>query len=579
MFRNRKNSASPHAWSGMAMAVLLGVLGAFHANANADPQIRVPLHLFWNGIDDNYSSVNTSIPGYERIRVEARILRDPWPGTVPLQLYLHSGRNDYLLTGPESENSVKAAGYTKVRTEGYVFQGPIPGTVPLKTYWNSTRGDHANVASAQSEIDQQKSGYTYLRTEGYVFAANDPDFGAKKLRLEMFETPSLLKSETAFKTSFVVHPDWAKTGCQYSWIGTIFKTNPHDVVLTICDTGVVGRVQVSDNTYEVNPRKMSRQLIFEGGTPPAQASASHGKTIDIAIGYTSRVLNTNTKELNALAAGATVPAMTPAGYTKANVQLAVDHLNAVFGASGIPATMRLANTHEFKNVIEDSFSGVKDALERLAPRPWLPCGDGNDPYGVHAFRNFVGADLVSIWLDDSLKGMSTGRAYVSETTYWCDQVNGYSVVKAGSAVNNLSFAHETGHNFGALHGAGDEEYGDPFQQPAYAHGYTDTSSGFYTIMASGKLCPTTLGTWCPQVPYYSNPLIRLDPNFKGWSLTGRPMGSSSSANNARRIREESGPVSAYKSLRCPASTSGCIFGAGGGAPSGPDPEDPPILVK
>ena len=170
-----------------------------------------------------------------------------------------------------------------------------------------------------------------------MFTASDTDFGAKKLRLQIFETPSLLKEETAFKTSFVVHPDWAKSGCRYSWIGTIYKTNPHDVVLTICDTGVVGRVQISDKTYEVNPRKMSKQLIFEGVTPPGQVSPSHGKTIDIAIGYTSRVLSTNTKELNALTAGATVPAMTPVDYTKANVQLAVDHLNAVFGASGIPA--------------------------------------------------------------------------------------------------------------------------------------------------------------------------------------------------------------------------------------------------
>lgn len=280
-----------------------------------------------------------------------------------------------------------------------------------------------------------------------------------------------------------------------------------------------------------------------------------------------------------MAGTATLPAMASAEYMKANLQLAVDHLNAVFGASGIPATMRLVNTHEFKNMFEESFSGVRDALERIAPRPLLPCGDGDDPYGVHAFRNFAGADLVSIWLDDSLRGTNNGRAYVSESTYWCDQVNAYSVIKAGSALKNLTFVHEIGHNFGALHGAGDEEYGDPFQQPSYAHGYTDAAAGFYTIMASGQLCPADTSIWCPPVPYFSNPLIKLERNFKSWSLTGRPIGNSSSANNSRRIREESGPVSAYKSLRCPASTSGCIFGAGGGPPSGSDPEDPPIVVK
>lgn len=238
MFRIRKPLG---AWSEVTIAVFLGAAGTLAATANADPQQRVPLYLFWNGIDDNYSSVNSSISGYQRIRVEAQILQAPWPGTVPLQLYFHAGRRDSLLAAtPETENAAKQAGYTWLRTEGHVFQGPIPGTVALKTYWNSARGDHANVASAQGEVDQQKSGYTFVRNEGYAFAANDPDFGADKVRLEIFESPSVPKSETAFKTSFVVHPDLAKTGCRYSWIGTIFKTNPHDAVLTICDTGVVG---------------------------------------------------------------------------------------------------------------------------------------------------------------------------------------------------------------------------------------------------------------------------------------------------------------------------------------------------
>jgi hypothetical protein len=60
----------------------------------AEPQVRAPIYLFWDGIDDNYTTPNTTgalSGGYRQIRVEGHILKNAWFGAVPLKQYFHSG--------------------------------------------------------------------------------------------------------------------------------------------------------------------------------------------------------------------------------------------------------------------------------------------------------------------------------------------------------------------------------------------------------------------------------------------------------------------------------------------------------
>lgn len=560
--------------SAIRKALLLGAAIASLGSAAAGPQVRVPLYLYWNDIDDNLTSIRTTAGGYRQVRVEARVLKDTWPGAVPIKMYYHPQRNDSFITAtPESEQAAIGAGYKLVKEEGYLFQGPIPGTVPLKLYWHSGRQDFATVASAQGQIDQERSGYSFVRVEGYVFAANDPDFGANRLELQTYADPKVAKTETAFKTSFVVHQDLAGSGCRYSWMGTIFGDHPHDVVLTICDTGVVGRVEIGGKVYEIDPKRMTKAAVFNNQTPPSQPTPVHGKNIDMAIGYTTRVLEKYRTRLNVLASP-----MTPGAYARAYNQLAVDHLNAVFGASGIPANMRLVRSHLFSNIYEESFSSVSDALKRIAPRGLSWCDGGDDPYNAKEIRNRTGADLLSLWVDDSIRGDNSGVGYYSENRYYCDQVNAFSVVKAGAAlIQSLTFAHEIGHNLGAGHAAGEPQDDDYLYEPVYAHGHTDRIGGFRTIMAYGTACGEDKETLCPRVPYFSSPRVKIDPAFKSWSLTGRPAGAST-ANNALRITQESGPVSAYRSLGCTGSGFGCPSGGpGGGGSDGGGDEGGPVV--
>lgn len=543
----------------LAAVALLGVGATWPAQA-AGPMTRVPIVLYWNGIDDNYSTT-AAVSGYERIRVEGFVSKNNWPGTIPLKLYYSPTRNDHwLLASPASEESAKDTGYRFVRDEGHIFQYPIPGTVPLKTYWRSARGDHANVAEARSETDQKNSGYSFVRVEGYVFPASDSNFGAQTLSIPVFsESDSQPKNrvETAYKTSFVVHPDLAASGCRYSWTGTVTGANPHDVVITVCDTGVVGRVATATD-YLVDPSRMTKEAIFEGRTPPVSSPAAPGPVIDIAIGYTPRVLQSYSATLNRISHPSAWPRMQPGAYMRAMLQLAVDHLNTILAASGVPANAQLVNTREFSNMLEESFVDPPDALKIIAPS-----GTSADPYGVKAFRDRTGSDLVSVWMDSRLGGRENGVGYY---------LGGFSVVKAVEAIDNrLAFAHEVGHNLGAHHSV---DHGDVVG-PAYARGYVfdaESGPGFFTIMSGGYSC-----SGCKKTPYFSNPDVRIDPVTRGWSLTGQPAGVHGKADNARKIREEAGRVAAFRSLKCPGSAPA---GCGSGGPGTPpvDPDDPPLHV-
>jgi hypothetical protein len=111
---------------------VMGAAASFMAIAG--PQTRVPMYLYWDGLGDNFTSTYTTsviASGYRQVRTEGQILKDPWPGAVPLKLYYHGGRNDNFITAtPQSEQEAIQAGYTFRRTEGYVFQHSIPEQCP-----------------------------------------------------------------------------------------------------------------------------------------------------------------------------------------------------------------------------------------------------------------------------------------------------------------------------------------------------------------------------------------------------------------------------------------------------------------
>jgi hypothetical protein len=275
MYSSNDHSKTPlaprHLAAKLARLAILGAAAAASALA-MEPQSRVALYSFFDrtAADDYFTTPNkksAANSGYAEVRREGQVLQKPWPGSAPLKQYFHPGRRDsFLLATKESEQTAKKDGYVFVRIDGYVFLNPIPGTVPLKTYWHSGRGDHAALASHLTESDVLEAGYSYVRTEGYMFSTLDVSFGAQVLEVPVFSGGELrptTRTETAYKTTFVSHQDTAASGCRYTWIGTLDGTNPHDVVITICDTGVTGRVGSS----HVDPSRITKEVIFEGRPP------------------------------------------------------------------------------------------------------------------------------------------------------------------------------------------------------------------------------------------------------------------------------------------------------------------------
>ncbi|NCJ07590.1 hypothetical protein GS597_13945 [Synechococcales cyanobacterium C] len=81
--------------------------------------------------------------------------------------------------------------------------------------------------------------------------------------------------------------------------------------------------------------------------------------------------------------------------------------------------------------------------------------------------------------------------------------NPFHVVQVDCAVNNITFAHELGHNLGACDDR--DSSGDCEGSSAFAHGYQDTENQFRTIMSYD--CPVSGG--CPRVNRWSNPQQRF----------------------------------------------------------------------
>jgi hypothetical protein len=567
----------------LRMLVLVALGGAGLAGTAAPalaqtPGTRTPIWLYWNSARAENVTTRSTLVGFERIRVEGYLFANPHPGTVPVKTFYHDTRDDYALVATaKGESDLLAAGYRFIRIEGYGFAQPFPTTVPLKLYWNPSRTDHATVAEARSEQDQKNSGYTYQRIEAYVFPANDPDFGARLFSVPV-KTGDATTVYLATRTAFVMHEDIAGNGCRYTWIGTT-GGHPHDAVLTICDSGVVGTILKDGRVMEVNPFRTDPEELFDYRVPPNHVTPT-GTIIDVGIGYSPGVQ----QEFGVMAAAYGLRTL-PRVYIAAYQQLAIDHANAVLGASGAKTTLRLART-KMLDIFEDAFSSTSDALNQIAEVGIsTPCSTGPDRYRAKAFRDFTGADLVSVWLGNRPQGFNHGEAWIAPSTIFCDDKLAFSVVwGADTVLRRYTFVHEIGHNLGVIHANGEATGNvdwDVFQE--YGHGHVDAVNGFRDVMAYGKICKPTEAA-CPHLPYFSTPHVRIEPSNKARVVAGgAAMGSSASANAASRIAQRSAAVAGYRTLKCPATMLHCGGGTGdetgGGTSPNPDPELPPVQVK
>jgi hypothetical protein len=166
---------------------------------------------------------------------------------------------------------------------------------------------------------------------------------------------------------------------------------------------------------------------------------------------------------------------------------------------------------------------------------------------VHGLRDGAKADLVSLIYEvDDGGWCGWGQTQQTANADTTDH-RAFSVVKRSCTGTNLSFAHEVGHNLGALHDRDnasastlDFNFGHIQPVPNLA-----TTNPWRSVMSYNSPCSDSSATGsCPRVPWFSNPdVTRLG------DVTGVPLTDTEPEHNVMVMAQNDGEVSRYRCLR------------------------------
>lgn len=346
------------------------------------------------------------------------------------------------------------------------------------------------------------------------------------LRLNLFAGLEVV----AHRTRTTVSAD----GGTMSWIGQIQGEPESEVILVAAGELVSGSLQRANGEFfQIEARREGiseiRQVVYQELTvadaipistaedPPLrkeenQRAAGASPEIDVMVVYTP-------------AARAAVGSQ---AVMENKIQLAVTQANQSYLNSGIPLTLRLVHAAE---VNYDESAGISLALSRLQMT-----GDGFLDQ-VHSWRDQYGADVVSLWIQGPGAGGGTvGLGYIMTSVSSWFAPWAFTVVEQNFALGpSYSFAHEIGHNQGAMHDRANASGQGAY---AYAYGYQQTAPAarFRTIMAYA--CATVN---CPKINFWSNPDIQY-----GGYPTGVASGHADAADNRSTLLNTAATVAAFR---------------------------------
>jgi hypothetical protein len=311
------------------------------------------------------------------------------------------------------------------------------------------------------------------------------------------------------------------------WYGQIDGNDHAPFVMVATSGGFAAHVASEYGTYQVLPVDGQDHIIQQingeaeandivlfpdgveltpeqivSGEESVEGLADNGQIVDVMVLYTATARS---------GAGGTPQIQT-------QVYLAIEQTNQSFQNSGINTRLRLVHTAE---VSYTETGNIYTGLYNLRDV------DGQIDH-IHNLRNTYGADLVSMIVEKENNGFC-GVAWVAPY----NESYGFSVVKRSCATSYYSFAHELGHNFGALHDWHVDSGTYPF---TYGHGYVDTVGKWRTIMSYPTACST-----CTRINYWSNPRV----TYNGRRM-GVPEGEYRPADNARVINNTAYSVANFR---------------------------------
>ena len=315
---------------------------------------------------------------------------------------------------------------------------------------------------------------------------------------------------------------------------------------------VIGNVQAEGRSYQIRFRATGHELreidpsVFrdhdrEPLSPP-RSPLPIGRSGDSsrAVGAT-KVTQVDDGSLIDVMVAYTATTRAASGGTPsilAEIALGVTETNGAYVSSGVIQRIRLVRAMEVAYAESGSLS---TDIGRLQTK--------NDAFldEVHAARDLYGADVVSLWVENS--GSSCGTGYLQDPVSAFFEAFAFNVVRRGCATGNYSFGHELGHNMGLRHDVFVDQVTTPF---AYGHGYVDITNRFRTIMAYADACDAaTPAVFCTRIQYFSNPAV----NYMGFTTGNAATANEKLALDNTRITVANYRASVATSAAPPAITS------------------------
>lgn len=328
----------------------------------------------------------------------------------------------------------------------------------------------------------------------------------------------------------------------YTWRGKIFNTD-NDVILTIIDGLMTGLIYTPDQkVYKIVPiEKGVHKIVLVDQSKFPECS---GSLMPIESNNETTLNRVNRPNLNEpIARFAGFPAspnietenipvaedgadkisvlvlytpnarMEARGIAQARVhaQGSIDSTNTAYANSGITTRLSLAGVEEIEISESSDYSSMLNFIRTSS--------------SVGAMRDSSKADLVSLIVSSNSSRSLCGLAFITAPANFA-----FSVVNFGCAIDNLTFAHELGHNMGCNH---NPENGGGGQAFPFSFGHFQVNS-YRTVLATAA--PNNPCGNCNRVPQFSNP----DINFRGL-----PTGTNQ-RNNARTINERAEIVANFR---------------------------------